>query len=45
MLKADKNKNYITSDRWFIFKKYKTYSTYEQQTFECPIKIYQQIID
>ena len=45
MWKADKTKNYITSDRWFIFNKYKTYSTYGQQTFECPNEIYQLIID
>ena len=45
MLKADKKINYITSDNWFIFNKYKTYSTYGQQTFECPNEIYQQIID
>ena len=45
MLKADTTKNYITSDRWLIFNMYKTYSTYGQQTFECPNEIYQQIID
>ena len=45
VLKADKTKNYITSDRWLIFNEYKTDSTYGQQTFECPNKIYQQIID
>ena len=45
MLKTDTTKNYITSDRWFIFNKYKTDSTYGQQTFECPNKIYQQIIN
>ena len=45
MLKTDTTKNYITSDRWFIFNKYKTNSTYGQQTFECPNKIYQQIIN
>ena len=45
MLKADKTKNYITTDRWFIFNKYKTDSTYGQQTFECPNEIYQQIIN
>ena len=36
MLLADTTKNYITSDGWFIFNKYKTDSTYGQQTFECP---------
>ena len=45
MLKADIKRNYITSDCWFIFNEYKTDSTYGQQTFECPNKIYQQIID
>ena len=40
MLKADKNINYITSDCWFIFNKYKTYSTYGQLTFKCPNNIY-----
>ena len=33
--KKDETKNYITSYRWFIFNKYKTASTYEQQKFEC----------
>ena len=28
MLKTDTTKNYITSDHWFIFNKYKTDSTY-----------------
>ena len=45
MFKKDKTKNYITSDRWFIFNKYKTDSTYGQQKFECPNEIYQQIIN
>ena len=45
MSKTDTTKNYITSDRWFIFNKYKTDSTYGQQTFECPNEIYQQIIN
>ena len=45
MLKTDTTKNYITSDCWFSFNKYKTDSTYVQQTFECPNEIYQQIID
>ena len=45
MFIADKNKNYILSDCLFIFNKYKTYSTYGQQRFECPNKIYTQIID
>ena len=40
MSKKDKTKNYITSDCWFIFNKYKTDSTYGQQTFECPNEIY-----
>ena len=46
-MKCQKNttKNYITSDRWFIFNKYKTDSTYGQQTYECPNEIYQQIIN
>ena len=45
MLKDDKNNYYITSDRWFIFNKYKTYSTNRQQECECPNKIYQQNIN
>ena len=45
MLKADKNTNYITSNRLFIFNNYKTYSTYGQQTFEFPNEVYQKIID
>ena len=45
MLKADTIINYITSDLWLIFNKFKTYSTYGQQTFEYPNKIYQQIMD
>ena len=45
MLKADTTKNNITLDRWFIFNKYKTDSTYELQTFEWLNKIYQHIIN
>ena len=45
MSKKDKTKNYITSDRQFIFNKYKTASTYGQQKFECPNQIYQQVIN
>ena len=45
MLKTDTTKNYIISDLWVIFNKYKTDSTYGQQTFECPNEIYQQIIN
>ena len=45
MSKTDTAINYITSDRWLIFNKYKTDSTYGQQTFECPNEIYQLIIN
>ena len=40
MLKADTTKNYISSVRSFILNKYETDSTYGQQIFECPNKIY-----
>ena len=45
MLKANNNKNYITSDRWCIFNKYKTYLTYGKQTIECTNEINKQIIN
>ena len=44
-LNADIINNYITANRWFIFNKFKTYSTFERQIFEYPNKVNQQIID
>ena len=43
MMKEDKGKNYITSDSKFIYNTYKTAKLYKQNTFDCPIEIYQLI--
>ena len=43
MKNEDKTKNYIKSDCKFIVNQYKTGTPYQQQIFNCPIEIYQQI--